>query len=189
MNVFLRLDYYIIVHDLVVLTYPLLLSSLLSLQEENDPSKILSLFIMGEYEELNDLVRDGSKKLRDYKSQPDEVLVQMNRPRSFNYNQNQSSLNSRLNFPTSPTNSHASSPTSFSSRKRGFSKERIRQKFNVLPKSAHQRLDLTHVMVHPSVKLEAEDQSTVAILPTHLPPNTTHLLGGHHTKVIQEEWM
>lgn len=136
MNVFLRLDYYIIVHDLVVLTYPLLLSSLLSLQEENDPSKILSLFIMGEYEELNDLVRDGSKKLRDYKSQPDEVLVQMNRPRPFNYNQNQSSLNSRLNFPTSPTNSHASSPTSFSSRKRGFSKERIRQKFNVLPKSA-----------------------------------------------------
>lgn len=104
--------------------------------EENDPSKILSLFIMGEYEQLNDLVLDGSKKLRDYKSQPDEVLVQMNRPRPSNYNQNQSPSNSRLNFPTSPTNSHGSSLTSFSSRKRGFSKERVRQKFNILPKSA-----------------------------------------------------
>lgn len=139
MNMVLRLDYYIYnVHDLVVLTYPLLLFSytIIYTQDENDPSKILSLFIMGEYEELNDLVRDGSKKLRDYKSQPDEVLVQMNRPRPSNYNQNQSSSNSRLNFPTSPTNSHGSSLTSFSSRKRGFSKERVRQKFNILPKSA-----------------------------------------------------
>ena len=96
----------------------------LSHQEENDPSKILSLFIMGEYEQLNDLVLDGSKKLRDYKTQPDEVLVQMNRPRPHDYN---------LNFPSSPANA---SMGSFSSRKRGFSKDKVRQKFNIMPKSA-----------------------------------------------------
>ncbi|KAL7548109.1 hypothetical protein ACHAWF_011398 [Thalassiosira exigua] len=50
--------------------------------EENDPSKIVSLFVMGEYEELNDLVRDGSKKLRDSKSLSDEAILMYNRPRA-----------------------------------------------------------------------------------------------------------
>ena len=48
---------------------------------------------MGEYEELNDLVLDGSKKLRDYKTQPDEVLVQMNRPRPLTQSSERSSSN------------------------------------------------------------------------------------------------
>jgi len=51
--------------------------------EENDPTKIVSLFVMGEYEDLNDLVRDGSKKLRDCKSLTDEAILQYNRPRQF----------------------------------------------------------------------------------------------------------
>ena len=37
---------------------------------------------MGEYEELNDLVRDGSKKLRDLKNHPEEHVYMHNRPRS-----------------------------------------------------------------------------------------------------------
>ncbi|KAL7539246.1 hypothetical protein ACHAXR_009117 [Thalassiosira sp. AJA248-18] len=49
--------------------------------EENDPTKTVSLFIMGEYEDLNDLVRDGSKKLRDSKSLSDEAILMYNRPR------------------------------------------------------------------------------------------------------------
>jgi len=52
-------------------------------QEENDPTKIVSLFVMGEYEDLNDLVRDGSKKLRESKTLPDEELLRYNRPRQF----------------------------------------------------------------------------------------------------------
>merc|ERR1719291_1107066 len=50
--------------------------------EENDPSKIVSLFVMGEYEDLNDLVRDGSKKLRECKKLTDEQVLMYNRPRS-----------------------------------------------------------------------------------------------------------
>ena len=38
---------------------------------------------MGEYEELNDLVRDGSKKLRDSKSLSDETVFMYCRPRQF----------------------------------------------------------------------------------------------------------
>ncbi|KAL9184837.1 hypothetical protein ACHAXT_002614 [Thalassiosira profunda] len=51
--------------------------------EENDPTKMVSLFVMGEYEELNDLVRDGSKKLRDSKNLSDESVFMYNRPRSL----------------------------------------------------------------------------------------------------------
>lgn len=36
---------------------------------------------MGEYEDLNDLVRDGSKKLRNSKSLSDEAILMYNRPR------------------------------------------------------------------------------------------------------------
>ena len=36
---------------------------------------------MGEYDELNDLVRDGSKKLRESKSLSDEAILMYNRPR------------------------------------------------------------------------------------------------------------
>jgi len=50
--------------------------------DENDPTKVVSLYVMGEYEELNDLVRDGSKKLRDLKNHPEEHVYMHNRPRS-----------------------------------------------------------------------------------------------------------
>lgn len=49
--------------------------------DENDPSKMTALYVMGEYEELNDLVRDGAKKLRENKSMPDESFFSLNRPR------------------------------------------------------------------------------------------------------------
>lgn len=52
-------------------------------EDENDPTKIVSLFVMGEYEDLNDLVRDGSKKLRDSKTLTDEDILRYNRPRIF----------------------------------------------------------------------------------------------------------
>mmetsp|Transcript_7145 Transcript_7145/g.10277 ORF Transcript_7145/g.10277 Transcript_7145/m.10277 type:complete len:537 (-) Transcript_7145:113-1723(-) len=138
--------------------------------EENDPSKILSLLIMGEYEELNDLVLDGSKKLRDYKTQPDEVLVQMNRPRPLNYSQTSDNHSSHLNFPSSPANaSMGSSLTSFSSRKRGFSKDRVRQKFNIMPKSAPPKIK-PHSRDGPSKRLVGAGGS-VNSPPVHSPNN------------------
>jgi hypothetical protein len=60
-----------------------LTSTIIYQQEENDPTKIVSLFVMGEYEDLNDLVRDGSKKLRESKTLPDEEILRYNRPRQF----------------------------------------------------------------------------------------------------------
>jgi len=138
--------------------------------EENDPTKILSLYIMGEYEELNDLVLDGSKKLRDYKTQPDEVLVQMNRPRPLTQSSERSSSNS--NYPSSPTNSSGigSSLASFSTgRKRGFSKEGVRQKFNIMPKSAPPKIK-PHSRDGPSKRLVGTGGS-VNSSPVHSPNN------------------
>jgi hypothetical protein len=42
---------------------------------------MVSLFIMGEYDEMNQLVRDGSKKLREAEGLPDDTLLAVNRPR------------------------------------------------------------------------------------------------------------
>ena len=53
--------------------------------EKNDLTKIFSLHVMGEYEDINDLVRDGSKKLRDSKTITDEDILRYNRPRQFAY--------------------------------------------------------------------------------------------------------
>jgi hypothetical protein len=128
---------------------------------------------MGEYEELNDLVLDGSKKLRDYKTQPDEVLVQMNRPRPLTYNQSSDNRSSNLNFPSSPTNSSGmtSSLTSFSTgRKRGFSKEGVRQKFNIMPKSAPPKIK-PHVRDGPSKRLVGTGGRSANSSPVHSPNN------------------
>ena len=124
---------------------------------------------MGEYEELNDLVLDGSKKLRDYKTQPDEFLVQMNRPRPASYSQSLS-----LHFPASPTHANSntsmtSSLTSFTSRKRGFSKDRVRQKFNIMPKSAPPKIK-PHSRDGPSKRLVSAGGGSVnSTPPVHSP--------------------
>lgn len=77
--------------------------------EENDPSKIVSLFVMGEYEELNDLVRDGSKKLRDSKSLSDEAIFMYNRPRQNGGGMLQPMA---VSCPNSPNSNHTYSPSS-----------------------------------------------------------------------------
>lgn len=47
----------------------------------DDPAKMVSLFIVGEYDDMKQLVRDGSKKLRDADGLGDERLFSANRPR------------------------------------------------------------------------------------------------------------
>jgi len=46
-----------------------------------DDSKMISLVIMGEYDDMKHLVRDGSKKLKDAEGLPDETLLSINRHR------------------------------------------------------------------------------------------------------------
>lgn len=46
-----------------------------------DDANMISLVIMGEYDDMKHLVRDGSKKLKDAEGLPDETLLSINRPR------------------------------------------------------------------------------------------------------------
>jgi len=57
-------------------------------RKENDGEKsnMVSLVIVGEYDDMKQLVRDGAKKLRDADGQPDEVLLAVNRPRNSQQN-------------------------------------------------------------------------------------------------------
>eukprot|EP00586_Coscinodiscus_wailesii_P014738 CAMPEP_0172495164 /NCGR_PEP_ID=MMETSP1066-20121228/64187_1 /TAXON_ID=671091 /ORGANISM="Coscinodiscus wailesii, Strain CCMP2513" /LENGTH=282 /DNA_ID=CAMNT_0013266655 /DNA_START=236 /DNA_END=1084 /DNA_ORIENTATION=+ len=48
---------------------------------DDDPSNVISLFIMGEYDDMIHLVRDGSKKLKSAEGLPDEILLALNRER------------------------------------------------------------------------------------------------------------
>jgi hypothetical protein len=49
--------------------------------DSDDPANMMSLVIMGEYDDMKYLVRDGSKKLRDATELPDDSLLSINRPR------------------------------------------------------------------------------------------------------------
>lgn len=83
------------------------------LLQENDGEKsnMVSLVVIGEYDEMKQLVRDGAKKLRDAEGLPDEALLAINRPR-------QSPSGSRRNI-------LPSSPSSSSSRKRFSSPSQV----------------------------------------------------------------
>ena len=49
--------------------------------DSDDPANIMSLVIMGEYDDMKYLVRDGSKKLREATELPDDSLLAANRAR------------------------------------------------------------------------------------------------------------
>jgi len=49
--------------------------------ESNEPANMVSLVIVGEYDDMKQLVRDGSKKLREADGLPDDALLAINRPR------------------------------------------------------------------------------------------------------------
>lgn len=51
-------------------------------ENDGEKSNMVSLVIVGEYDDMKQLVRDGAKKLRDADGQPDEVLLAVNRPRN-----------------------------------------------------------------------------------------------------------
>jgi len=49
---------------------------------DDDAVKMISLVVVGEYDDMKYLVRDGSKKLKEAQGLPDEALLNLNRPRS-----------------------------------------------------------------------------------------------------------
>jgi len=50
--------------------------------ESNEPANMVSLVIVGAYDDMKHLVRDGSKKLREADGLPDDTLLQVNRVRA-----------------------------------------------------------------------------------------------------------
>jgi len=62
-------------HDLVE-------ESAMACGNKDEESKLVSLVIVGEYDDMKHLVRDGSKKLRDAEGLPDEALLSINRLRA-----------------------------------------------------------------------------------------------------------
>jgi len=76
-------------------------------ENTGEKSNMLSLVVIGEYDDMKQLVRDGAKKLRDQDGQPDENLLALNRSRQMSQQvHGRKSLNDR------------SSPLNTSSRKR-----------------------------------------------------------------------
>jgi len=62
-------------HDLVE-------ESAMACSEHGEESKLVSLVIVGDYDDMKYLVRDGSRKLREAEGLPDEALLSINRYRS-----------------------------------------------------------------------------------------------------------
>ena len=61
----------------------------------DEETKLVSLVIMGEFDDMKYLVRDGSKKLRDTEGLPDEALLSINR------------LRARIKKPKTPTSTRS----------------------------------------------------------------------------------
>lgn len=91
-------------------------------ENDGEKSNMVSLAVVGEYDDMKQLVRDGAKKLRDAEDLPDEALLGINRLRHNQHMTNSqfsTSNSSRKRFPspytTSPT---AESPSRSRSRNR-----------------------------------------------------------------------
>lgn len=55
--------------------------------ETKEPANMVSLVIVGAYDDMKHLVRDGSKKLREANGLPDDTLFGVNRPRTGGHGQ------------------------------------------------------------------------------------------------------
>mmetsp|Transcript_54134 Transcript_54134/g.60525 ORF Transcript_54134/g.60525 Transcript_54134/m.60525 type:complete len:439 (+) Transcript_54134:226-1542(+) len=56
--------------------------------DSDEPANMQSIIIMGEYDDMKYLVRDGAKKLREASDLPDDSLLHINRGRDENSNNN-----------------------------------------------------------------------------------------------------
>lgn len=95
-------------------------------ENDGEKSNMVSLSVVGEYDDMKQLVRDGAKKLRDAEDLPDEALLGINRIRSTQQNRNphyssssNGSMRKRISSPFTPTGTSDST-----SRSRSRSKSR-----------------------------------------------------------------
>jgi hypothetical protein len=79
------------------------------LVEETADSQLVSLIVFGEYDDMKHLVRDGSRKLREAETLPDDALLSVNKPRIVGRSKSASTI---------PATRMSSTPTSTSSRRR-----------------------------------------------------------------------
>jgi len=56
--------------------------------DSDDPANMQSIVVMGEYDDMKYLVRDGAKKLREASDSVDDILLNINRGRDENSNSN-----------------------------------------------------------------------------------------------------
>lgn len=80
------------------------------LVEDCSDAKLVSLVVVGEYDDMKQLVRDGSRKLREAEGLPDEALLSINRLRSSTKSKSsQKQLRTSIST-TSARRRHTSSP-------------------------------------------------------------------------------
>lgn len=65
------------------------------LGDKDEDTKMVSLVIMGEYDDMKHLVRDGSKRLKDSEGLPDEALLSLNRRRHSSAPEIRTNISSR----------------------------------------------------------------------------------------------
>mmetsp|Transcript_10389 Transcript_10389/g.13160 ORF Transcript_10389/g.13160 Transcript_10389/m.13160 type:complete len:507 (-) Transcript_10389:84-1604(-) len=122
-------------------------------ENDREKSNMVSLVIIGEYDEMKQLVRDGAKKLRDAEGLPDEALLAINRPRQ----------NSQYNSRVRGNGREAMSPASLgssSSRKR-FSSPSKSQTSNEFPDNksrSKNRLQQSIQSAPPKIKSHPRDR-------------------------------
>lgn len=82
--------------------------------KHGDEAKLVSLVIVGEYDDMKYLVRDGSRKLREAEGLPDEALLSINRHRTSSQkpktptstrSRRRNSMFSSVSGPTTPVTS------------------------------------------------------------------------------------
>ena len=140
--VFLKVD--VCVHACVFINISKhsLLFLQISIIQENDGEKsnMASLIIIGEYDEMKQLVRDGAKKLRDAEGLPDEALLAINRPRHSSPKKNiihsshssSSSSRKRFSSPSQHVPSSAESPGGSRLRSRNKMQQELHNNSNMM---------------------------------------------------------
>jgi len=141
-------------------------SSLSSSSDDND-SKMLSLVIIGEYNEFKHLVRDGVKNLHDAEGLPDEALLAINRPRSSNYSStptltmSYSSSSADPNHPHHNHNHHQSSRDILHSERSVHTHERVMGPISSLTISGGGSSSCTHHI--PKLKSHPRDRISTKV--------------------------
>jgi len=96
-------------------------------ENNGEKSNMLSIVVIGEYDDMKQLVRDGAKKLRDQDGQPDENLLALNRSRNGRPSSNDHLSSPLNNVSRKRLPSPSTSQTAVDNRARSRSRSRMAQ--------------------------------------------------------------